>query len=81
MCLFTSQAFASDGYQAGYDAGYYTGALPEHGDDYGRGVDDGSYDAYQEDMARSSYTVGEDSITRQTEMLRSIYGLDKNENH
>lgn len=59
LCLFTSPAFASDSYQSGYDAGYYTGALSEHGDDYGRGVDDGSYDAYQEDMARSSYTVGD----------------------
>lgn len=61
LIFLTIQAHAYDNYNSGYNLGYYTGALAEPGSDYGRGVADGGYDAYEEDrraaMQRSDDVV------------------------
>jgi hypothetical protein len=76
----------ADDYHAGYDAGYYRGDNPTSSPSlYNQGVRNGSDDAYDEDMARAKQEAKDDmarsSIEDQTSMIRSIYGLDKNETH
>lgn len=65
----TNTALAEDGYSTGYNSGYYSGALADPSSDYGRGVADGSYDAYEEDRQRAEL---ESSASR----ARSQEGFD-----
>lgn len=49
LLLVATYAHADD-YNAGYNSGYYTGAVStDPGSAYGRGVDDGAYDADEDD--------------------------------
>src|ERR1700677_1542702 len=71
IVLISFPAF-SDEYYHGYDEGYYNGGHTlDHTSSYGRGVDDGSYDAYQEDMRRANQEV-EDSRARTEESYKIL---------
>jgi predicted NUDIX family NTP pyrophosphohydrolase len=48
--LLTTPVLA-DSYSSGYDAGYYTGFVASDATSYGRGVNDGAYDADEDDAA------------------------------
>ena len=65
--LGPASAFADSDYYAGYNTGYYTGAIPSSpSSDYGRGVEDGNYDAEQEDaQVRQSSENFENALTAQ----------------
>lgn len=49
--IIATPAFAEDGYEAAYNSGYYgTTVAPPLTTQYGRGYDDGAYDANQDDQ-------------------------------
>lgn len=67
--IMISPAFADDTYNAGYNSGYYgTTVTPPPTSQYGRGYDDGSYDASQDDQqARQRSEDFEAAMVREQE--------------
>lgn len=68
MLLFSCVPALADGYDTGYNAGYY-GSVTEpqsEASQYGRGYGDGAYDAYQDDQsARQTSEDFENSLVQQ----------------
>jgi TPR repeat protein len=69
LIIASIPAFASEEYNAGYNAGYYGGMQPQYeGGQYGRGYEDGLYDSDQDDaQARQRSEAFEAAQVREQE--------------